>query len=97
MLRAIDTDESPPELAYPVPWAIIRTNVPHCRARNVGPETLELVTVADLATGRLLTTGAARVAPGNAIEFRLDDSRVGAAIIRWTRPTGSEYLFRITS
>lgn len=97
MLRVIDPDESPPELAYPVPWAITRTRAPECRARNAGPEILERVTVADLTTGRLLTTAAVRVAPGQTIEIPLDRSRAGAAILRWTRPTGSEYLFRITS
>lgn len=96
MLRLIDPDQTPPELAYPVPWSIVRTHAPRYRARNVGREVLERVTAADLATGELLTTGAARVPPGHAVDFRLKSPSTDAVILRWTRSTGAEYLFRIT-
>lgn len=97
MLRIIDPDEHPAQIAYRVPWHI----EPHSRRgvilTNAGTEEVTGVLVTHLATGLLLTPHAHRLAPGDRLEVifpqgvRLESA---VALVAWSH-AGAEYIYRV--
>lgn len=83
---------------YRIPFHFDRTRAPHYRLHNRGPEPVRGVTVALLGSGIMPAGPPRRLLPGEVLELviRGDDlARETALVIRWIRPDGDEYLWRV--
>jgi hypothetical protein len=87
-------------LAYRVPFAVDRSNAPsRYYLVNRSAETLESVRLCLLGSGIMLPLSSRRVLPGAAIAFAARGAhlaRDSVVIVRWFRPNGEEYLWRIS-
>lgn len=84
---------------YAVPFRVCRDELPVLRLRNISSETLRGVTAWPVGDGALLPPGPQIVAPGNHAEFVMpeDDLATRTVIaVRWFRPSGDEYLWRVS-
>ncbi|MFC6355081.1 hypothetical protein [Luethyella okanaganae] len=99
MLRAVDPHDSPSESAYRVPWRIDRGAAPRYELLNVGHERLVGIHLALLGTGALIWGLPTALSPGQRFSFILhsdDPSRATVVLVRWFRPDGAEYLWRVS-
>ena len=86
-------------LAYRVPFLVDRSGAPfRYRLINRGDEHLAAVRVVMLGSGRMLPLSTNRLRPGASLTVavigeRLDRSSV--LVVRWFRPSGEEYLWRV--
>ncbi len=86
------------ESAYRVPWLFERGHGHYC-LRNLGRESLVAVTFALYGPGLTPATAPATVEPGDALEIVIagdDLARSTIGIVRWFRPDGQEYLWRVS-
>lgn len=87
-------------LAYRVPFAVDRSRAPfRYYLVNVGPETLASVRLSLLGSGLMIPISASRVLPGGILAFSArghELSRNSVVIVRWFRPSGEEYLWRVS-
>ena len=83
---------------YRLPFEFDRSREPRFRLRNVGHETVRGVTGTLLGCG-LMPAGPPRsLHPGEHLEFVIrgeDLARETTLVIRWLRPDGEEYLWRV--
>jgi len=88
------------DVAYPVPFAISRRNARHSLVlTNRSPERLTALSFSLLGTGLLRTTAPLVLDPGQQVRLTVAGQelpRRGIVVVRWFRPDGSEYLWRIT-
>ncbi len=83
---------------YSVPFTFDRSAAPRFRLRNDGPETVRGVTVTLLGPGMMPTTPPRVLHPTEQLELviRGDDlARATVLVVRWLRPDGGEYLWRV--
>jgi hypothetical protein len=89
-----------PSSAYPVPFAIERDAGPRRYVlTNRGPERLDGVTLNLLGPGVMPASAPAVLEPGESLEVLIsvrDLARSTVLIVRWFRPTGEEYLWRVS-
>ncbi|RQP09316.1 MAG: hypothetical protein EAS51_12215 [Microbacteriaceae bacterium] len=83
---------------YRVPFAFDRRDAPRYVLRNRGTETVRGVTATLLGSGLMPAGHPRALAPGDELELRIrgdDLARDTTLVIRWLRPSGEEYLWRI--
>lgn len=96
MLRILDEH---PAAAYAVPLSVDRSRAPRYELVNVGSEPLRAVTLTLLGSGLLLPHGPETLHPGQALNFTLrgrDLARNAVVVVRWFRPSGEQYLWRVS-
>lgn len=97
MLRLIAADP-PGAPAYRVPFEVERVLAPRFTLHNRGSESLHGVTLTLLGDGRLLWGLPTALDAGGSLQFvvRADDpARNSVLVVRWFRPNGDEYLWRV--
>jgi hypothetical protein len=86
--------------AYRVPFVVDRSRAPsRYYLVNRSPEPLDGVRLSLLGSGQTLPASSRRMQPGGIVAFAPDGanlSRASVVIVRWFRPDGDEYLWRIT-
>ncbi|MHB1173387.1 MAG: hypothetical protein ACYCZY_13075 [Lacisediminihabitans sp.] len=88
-----------PEPAYAVPLRVDRSDAPRFRIVNVGNESLRGVRLTLLGAGVMPAGIPSTLPPGKALEFTLRGENLALStivIVRWFRPTGEEYLWRVS-
>lgn len=88
-----------PTVAYPVPLRIDRSRAPRYEITNIGVEPLRAVTLALLGSGLLLSESPQRLPPGESLTFTLrseNPARNTIVVVRWFRPSGEQYLWRVS-
>jgi hypothetical protein len=87
-------------LAYRVPFVVDRSRAPvRYYLVNRSPESLDGVRLTLLGSGEMLPISARRVRPGGIVAFAAYGvalSRTSVVIVRWFRPDGDEYLWRVS-
>jgi hypothetical protein len=98
-LAALNTDN-----AYRVPWLFER-GTGHAPSpsgftlRNLGSETLTRVTFNLYGAGLMPSSAPSTLEPGDALEIVIsgaDLARDTIGLVRWFRPNGQEYLWRVS-
>jgi hypothetical protein len=92
------------ETAYRVPWLFVRgdgsTLPSNCFSlRNLGPERLTAVTFNLYGSGVMPASAPATLDCGDALEIVIsghDLAKDTIGLIRWFRPNGEEYLWRVS-
>jgi hypothetical protein len=88
------------EDAYGVPWVCIHgSSAGAFTLRNVGLEPVSGVTVTVTGRGLMPTSAPATIVPGDALSVRIVGThleRDTVAVVRWFRPDGREYLWRVS-
>ena len=86
--------------AYRVPLRLDRRDAPrHYRLRNVGDEPLRGLSFSLLGSGVMRASPPLLLAPGAEVTLRIRGSTLPVSailIIRWFRPNGDEYLWRVS-
>jgi hypothetical protein len=86
--------------AYPVPLRLDRSDAPHrYHLQNVGEEPLRGLSFSLLGSGLMRASPPCSLAPGQQMSLRIrgDALPVSAIlIVRWFRPNGDEYLWRVS-
>lgn len=85
--------------AYPVPFRFERDLAPAYRLINVGEEQLRGIMLTLNGAGLMPSVVAAALDPGEVLTVRIrgdDLARSTALVVRWLRPDGSDYLWRIS-
>jgi hypothetical protein len=98
-LAALNTEN-----AYRVPWHFERGDgfdrpMKCYSLRNLGPERLTGVTLNIYGSGIMPTSAPATLESGDALEIVIsgaDLSRDTIGLVRWFRPGGQEYLWRVS-
>ncbi|GAB3607121.1 hypothetical protein GCM10027413_25300 [Conyzicola nivalis] len=87
-------------LAYRVPFIVDRSRAPvRYYLVNRSAETLDGMRLAVLGSGLLLPLSQSRLLPGAVLGFAVrghDLARNSVVIVRWFRPNGDEYLWRVS-
>jgi hypothetical protein len=87
-------------LAYRVPFAVDRSRAPvRYYLVNRSAEPLDGVRLTLLGSGVMLPLSSRRVQPGGIVAFAASGrhlSRTSVVIVRWFRPNGEEYLWRVS-
>lgn len=87
-------------LAYRVPFVVDRSRAPfRYYLVNLSSERLDSVRLTLLGSGAMLPVNSRRVLPGGVTAFSPaghDLSRNSVVIVRWFRPNGEEYLWRVS-
>lgn len=99
MVKPATPLDSPSDPAYRVPWRLDRRRAPRFELRNVGPERLVGFTLAVLGPGTLMWGLPTAIDAGAAVRFTLhaeDPARGTVVLVRWSRPNGDEYLWRVS-
>ncbi|MCU1477222.1 MAG: hypothetical protein JWQ64_1915 [Subtercola sp.] len=98
--RRENLDEPPlPEPAYAVPLRVDRSAAPRYRLFNVGHEQLIGLTCSLLGSGVMNNSAPLTLDVGaqTDITIRGDDlARRTVLVVRWFRPSGEEYLWRVS-
>jgi hypothetical protein len=88
------------DVAYPVPFALTRrTTQSTLVLTNRSTERLTALSFTLLGAGSLRTTAPLVLDPGQQVRLSVAGQelpRRGIVVVRWFRPDGSEYLWRIT-
>jgi hypothetical protein len=91
---------TPPDSAYPVPFAVERDSGPRRYViTNRGQERLEGITMHLLGAGVMPASVPAALEPGEGLEVFIsarDLARSTVLVVRWFRPNGDEYLWRMS-
>lgn len=98
MLRLVDPG-SPHDPAYRVPLSVDRSSAPRFELRNHGEERLRGISLTLLGSGRLLWGLPSALEPGALLRFAVhsdDIARNCVLQVRWIRPSGDEYLWRVS-
>ncbi|KJC65640.1 hypothetical protein [Agreia bicolorata] len=86
--------------AYPVPFTIEKRIAPHTLVlTNRSRERLTALSFSLLGTGSLRTSAPLILDPGRQVRLVVTGQelpRRGIVVVRWFRPDGTEYLWRIT-
>ncbi len=94
-IRNLPNDE-----AYPVPFRIERDNAAQrYRLVNQGTERLSGVSLSLLGAGMMPASAPATLLPGDILEVTIagrELERRTVLIVRWFRPGGAEYLWRVS-
>jgi hypothetical protein len=98
-LAALNTEN-----AYRVPWQFERgdgrASVRHCfTLRNLGLERLTRVTFNLYGSGIMPTSAPSTLEPGDCLEIVISGTnlqRDTIGLVRWFRPDGREYLWRVS-
>ncbi|TXN31281.1 hypothetical protein [Lacisediminihabitans profunda] len=96
------TTHSLPDLddAYPVPFRLDRDTGPRrYLLTNAGTEPVDGVTVSLLGSGMMPASLPATLLPGESLEVMVsgrDLARCTVLVVRWFRPNGREYLWRVS-
>ncbi|WP_029145805.1 hypothetical protein [Microbacterium luticocti] len=97
MLRSIERHERPHEVAYLVPWLVIRDDLPWCTVRNIGDERLSCVSTQFFGEGWAEpAVPRASLDPGEELRFLFFGQRAietGRVTLHWRRPDGREYAW----
>lgn len=83
---------------YRVPFQLDRRAAPRLRLTNISDEVVLGVSAAVTGSGVLASEAPRPLFPGEQLEFTLlgaDLARDTAVVVRWLRPSGDEYLWRI--
>ncbi|MFB2581737.1 hypothetical protein ACEXQD_10815 [Herbiconiux sp. P15] len=87
-------------VAYRVPLRLDRREAPHrYLLRNAGDEPLRGLSFSLLGSGVMRATPPLLLAPGAEVVLRIRGSTLPVSavlIIRWFRPNGDEYLWRVS-
>lgn len=84
---------------YRVPFLFDRSRAPTYRLVNVGPERLRGVSVALLGSGLMSPVMPGTLESTEAIELRVRGEHLArdtVLVVRWLRPDGSDYLWRVS-
>jgi hypothetical protein len=84
---------------YRVPFLFDRSRAPLYRLVNVGGERLRGVTVTLLGSGVMPALAPTTLDPTRSIELTIrgeDLPRESNLVIRWLRPSGEDYLWRVS-
>ncbi|PJJ61899.1 hypothetical protein [Compostimonas suwonensis] len=87
------------DIPYRVPFGVDRSRPPRYLLRNESDEELRGVSAIVLGSGALTPRGPAILKPGEAlvVEVRGSDLAVDTVlVVRWFRPSGEEYLWRVS-
>lgn len=88
------------EFAYPVPFQLHRDIGPRrYLLTNRGSETLDGVMVSLLGAGVMPATTPSTLQPGEGLEVVIaarDLTRDTVLVVRWFRPSGEEFLWRVS-
>ena len=91
---------TPPDSAYPVPFAVERDAGPRRYViTNAGGERLDGITMSLLGAGVMPASAPAALQPGESLEVLIsvrDLARSTVLVVRWFRPDGDEYLWRVS-
>jgi len=86
--------------AYPVPFHLERDAGPRrYLLTNRGGEPLDGVTLSLLGAGVMPATAPSALEPGESLEILIsarDLARSTVLVVRWFRPTGEEFLWRVS-
>jgi hypothetical protein len=89
----------PPSAAYPVPFVVDRRHPPLLRFTNTGSELLTGVTFTLMGSGVMPLARPRSIAPAQTITLPVlgaDLARSSILIVRWFRPSGAEFLWRVS-
>ncbi|WP_167139058.1 hypothetical protein [Diaminobutyricimonas sp. TR449] len=92
-------DGAPHDPAYRVPFLVRRERAPTYELVNVGDERLRGIRLTLLGDGRLVWGIPSVLEPADGLLLRMhgdDLARSSVVIVRWLRPSGDEYLWRIS-
>ncbi len=84
---------------YRVPFLFDRSRAPDFRLMNIGGERLRGVSVALTGSGMMSPVIPGSLDPEEAIELRIRGGRLAlesTLIVRWVRPNGEDYLWRVS-
>jgi hypothetical protein len=88
-----------PAIAYAVPFRVDRRRAPHYELTNVGREPLRAITLTLLGSGLMLPGAPRALLPGQSLGFTLradNPARNTIVVVRWFRPSGEQYLWRVS-
>jgi len=89
-----------PDFAYPVPFTIERDTAPRrYLITNTGAERLDGIVISLLGAGLMPASIPSALLPGESLEVMIsarDLARSTVLVVRWFRPNGEEYLWRVT-
>lgn len=97
LIRHSSTESRP--VAYLVPWRVDRRHAPTVRLINTGAEPLWGVTLSLSGAAVMRATAPKRVAQGECLAVTVrgrDIERDTVMYVRWFRPSGEEYLWRLS-
>ncbi|WP_284252856.1 hypothetical protein [Pseudolysinimonas kribbensis] len=83
---------------YRVPFLFDRSRAPAYRLVNIGAERLRGVTVALVDSGVMSPVMPGALEPTQAIELQIRGEHLelnATLLVRWLRPSGDEYLWRV--
>lgn len=86
------------ESAYCVPWKFERGDG-HYALRNLGPEPLTAVTFNLYGSGMMPASAPSTLHAGETLEIMISGSNLARdtiGVVRWFRPNGQEYLWRVS-
>ncbi len=82
-----------------MPWAFDRSlGPPRFALDNVGPEVLHAISLHLLGSGTMLSRAPLVMRPGDRLVITIRDedlARNTILLVRWFRPNGEEYLWRV--
>ena len=88
-----------PTVAYAVPFRIDRSRAPRYELANVGSEPLRAITLTLLGSGLMVQGAPKGLLPGQSMHFSLradNPARNTIVVVRWFRPSGEQYLWRVS-
>lgn len=86
-------------MAYRVPWRVDRRYAPTYRLVNIAGEPLWGVSLSISGAAMMRVTAPRRLRPGECLAVTIrgrDIPRDTVLIVRWFRPNGDEYLWRVS-
>jgi tRNA threonylcarbamoyladenosine modification (KEOPS) complex Pcc1 subunit len=96
----IPPPDLPPGSAYLVPWSFDRSlGPPRFALDNIGAEVLHAISLHLLGSGTMASRAPLVMRPGDrlVLTIRADDlARDTVLLVRWFRPNGEEYLWRVS-
>ena len=90
---------TPLAMAYRVPWRVDRRHAPTYLLVNAGPEPLWGVSASIVGAAVMGASAPRRLLPGEALPVTVrgrEIARDTMLVMRWFRPCGDEYLWRVS-